>query len=227
MGHTIICLYCVKLPNMFLKTSKQPPNPKITFKLENEVLKDCGGFYKNPPQNALSKVVNTECLHVQLVLSLDTTKIKMSYSSAAQLEVSSASVKHFMKRSTQEWARVLRDVPAVRLLMHTCSSCFSGQSHSLPEREHKRMPWLPCLQAVFQPASCGTSIWWQMINPSLNPTGADLDMGFYTVRMYPAYSALDLSCLKIMGWSKLFPCTMGVSSLLAGAKAISFFSLER
>lgn len=44
MGHTVICLYCVKLPNTFLKTSKQPPNPKITFELENEALKDCGGF---------------------------------------------------------------------------------------------------------------------------------------------------------------------------------------
>lgn len=36
----------------------------------------------------------------------------MSYSSAAQLEVSSASVKHFLQRSTQEWARGLKSSPS-------------------------------------------------------------------------------------------------------------------
>lgn len=65
--------------------------------------------------------------------------------------------------------------------------------------------------------------WWQMINPSLNPTGTDLDMGFYTARAHPVCLALGLFRLKIMGWSKVFPCTMGVSSVLAGAKAVSFF----
>jgi len=100
-------------------------------------------------QNALSEVVNTECLNIQLVQSVHTTKIKMSYSSAARLEVTSAPVKHSIGRSTQEWARVLRDVPAVGLLMQTCSSGFWGQSHSLHQRGHKPVPWLPCLPAMF------------------------------------------------------------------------------
>lgn len=68
-----------------------------------------------------------------------------------------------------------------------------------------------------------TSFWWQIINPSLNPTGTDLDMGFSTARVHPAYLALGLFCLKIMGWSKVFLCTMGESSLLAATKAVCFF----
>lgn len=81
-----------------------------------------------------SKGVNIECLHVQLVQSLDIASIKMSYSSAAQLEVSSASVKHFMKRCTQEWAHRLKVVPAMRLLVCTCSSWHWAQRHAVCER---------------------------------------------------------------------------------------------
>lgn len=44
---------------------------------------------------------------------------------------------------------------------------------------------------------------------------AYLDVGFYTVRVCPAYSAFGLSCLKILGWSKLFPMQHG-SILTAG-----------
>lgn len=126
-----------------------------------------------------SKGVNIECLHVRLVQSLDITSIKMSYSSAARLEVSSASVKHLMKRCTQEWPYGLRVVPAMRLLLCTCSSWHWAQHHALCETGHEPMP---CLQVpCFQSASCGTSFWEQMIKPCLNPTGTDLDMDFYTV----------------------------------------------
>lgn len=81
----------------------------------------------------------------------------MSYSSAAQLDISSASVKLFMKCSMQEWADVLRGVPAMGLLTHT-HSCFWGQSHALQEGEHRPMSRLLCLRSVFQPATRGTSI---------------------------------------------------------------------
>lgn len=47
-------------------------------------------------------------------------------------------------------------------------------------------------------------------NDDLNPTGTDLDMDFYAVCLCPIYLALGLFCLKNMGWSKVFPCAMGL-----------------
>jgi len=65
-----------------------------------------------------------------------------------------------------------------------------------------------------------------MINSSLNPAGADMDVGFYMVRVCPAYSPLDLSCLKIMGWSKLFQSPWEYPHCWQELKLFLFFSRE-
>lgn len=69
----------------------------------------------------------------------------MSYSSAAQLEVSSASVKRFMKKSTQEWARGLKSSPSheaarahsLLLALGTVSFpvCERTRTNALPSRD--------------------------------------------------------------------------------------------
>lgn len=84
MGHTVFCT--VQTSQIcFLKQANNPQILKQHWTLENKVFKNCG-FSENLPQNIFPKGVNTECLHVQLLQSLDITNIKMSYSSAAQLE---------------------------------------------------------------------------------------------------------------------------------------------
>lgn len=52
------------------------------------------------------------------------------------------------------------------------------------------------------------------LNHTWIPLALIWTLDFYTMWLCPVYLALGLFCLKIMGWSKLFPCAMGLKLFL-------------